>query len=103
MQVSVWKVSPLSWDTVIGVLHPNAKTSHNADFSINFDYIPPNAKLFSGTATLYIFEDNDAFIEQVNKGRSPTMRHKSRTHRENLEWLYDHIILDPTLKVQIKT
>ena len=34
------------------------------------------------------------------KGRSPTMRHVSRTHRVALNWLFDRINLDP--KIQIK-
>ena len=34
------------------------------------------------------------------KGRSPTMRHVSRTHRVALDWLFDRSTLDP--KIQIK-
>ena len=36
----------------------------------------------------------------ITKGRSPTMRHVSRTHRVALDWLFDRINLDP--KIQIK-
>ena len=36
----------------------------------------------------------------IMKGRSPTMRHVSRTHRVALDWLFDRINLDP--KIQIK-
>ena len=36
----------------------------------------------------------------ILKGRSPTMRHVSRTHRVALDWLFDRINLDP--KIQIK-
>ena len=36
----------------------------------------------------------------IMKGRSPTMRHVSRTHRVALDWLFDRITLDP--KIQIK-
>ena len=49
---------------------------------------------------LYVFEDNEAVIKMIIKGRSPTMRHVSRTHRVALEWLFDRINLDP--KIQIK-
>ena len=49
---------------------------------------------------LYIFEDNEAVIKMIIKGRSPTMRHVSRTHRVALDWLFDRINLDP--KIQIK-
>ena len=51
-------------------------------------------------ASLYIFEDNEAVIKMIIKGRSPTMRHVSRTHRVALDWLFDRINLDP--KIQIK-
>ena len=36
----------------------------------------------------------------IIKGRSPIMRHVSRTHRVALDWLFDRINLDP--KIQIK-
>ena len=44
---------------------------------------------------LYVFEDNEAVIKMIIKGRSPTMRHVSRTHRVALDWLFDRIKLDP--------
>ena len=43
---------------------------------------------------LYVFEDNEAVIKMIMKGRSPTMRHVSRTHRVALDWLFDRINLD---------
>ena len=46
------------------------------------------------------FEDNEAVIKMITKGRSPTMRHVSRTHRVALDWLFDRINLDS--KIQIK-
>ena len=51
-------------------------------------------------ALLYVFEDNEAVIKTNIKGRRPTMRHVSRTHRVALDWLFDRINLDP--KTQIK-
>ena len=51
-------------------------------------------------ALLCIFEDNEAVIKMVIKGRSPSMRHVSRTHRVALDWLFDRVNLDP--KIQIK-
>ena len=36
----------------------------------------------------------------ITKGRSPTMRHVSRTHRDALDWLLDRINLEP--KIQIR-
>ena len=49
---------------------------------------------------LYIFEDHEAVIKMIIKGRRPTMRHVSRTHRVALDWLFDRITLDS--KIQIK-
>ena len=47
-----------------------------------------------------MFEDSEAVIKMITKGRSPTMRHVSRTHRVALDWLFDRINLDT--KIQIK-
>ena len=71
----------------------------NVDLS-NKDQVPSNAHLSDKESQLFIFEDNEAVIKMIIKGRSPTMRHVSRTHRVALDWLFDRINLDP--KVQIK-
>ena len=49
---------------------------------------------------LYVFEDNEAVIKMIIKGRSPTMRHVSRTHRVALDWLFDRINLDSKIKIK---
>ena len=59
-----------------------------------------NPLLEEHCAFLEVFEDNEAVIKMIIKGRSPTMRHVSRTHRVALDWLFDRINLDP--KIQIK-
>ena len=51
-------------------------------------------------AMLYIFEDNEAVIQMIIKGRSPTMRHVSRTHRVAPDWLFDRINLDPQIQIK---
>ena len=66
----------------------------------NVDFIPSNVHSSHQEALLYVFEDNEAVIKMIITGRSPTMRHVSRTHRVALEWLFDRINLDP--KIQIK-
>ena len=35
----------------------------------------------------------------IIKGRSPTVRHVSRTHRVALGWLFDRINLDPNIQI----
>ena len=66
----------------------------------NVDLVPSNVQFSHQEALLYVFEDNEAVIKMMIKGRSPTMRHVSRTHRVALDWLFDRINLDP--KIQIK-
>ena len=66
----------------------------------NVDFIPSNVKSSHQEALLYVFEDNEAVIKMIIKGRCPTMRHVSRNHRVALDWLFDRINLDP--KIQIK-
>ena len=83
------------------------KTNHGREQSqrvINdlddVDFIPSNVHSSHQEALLYVFEDNEAVIKMLIKGRSPTMRHVSRTYRVALDWLFDRINLDP--KIQIK-
>ena len=66
----------------------------------NVDFIHSNVTFSRQEAFLYVFEDNEAVIKMIIKGRSPTMRHVSRTHRVALDWLFDRINSDP--KIQIK-
>ena len=73
--------------------------NQNVDLA-NIDQVPSNAHLSEKESQLYIFEDNEAVIKMIIKGRSPTMRHVSRTHRVALDWFLDRINLDP--KVHIK-
>ena len=75
--------------------------SHNKiDVMQDIDCVPSNVQSASQEALLYVFEDNEAVIKMIMKGRSPTMRHVSRTHRVALDWLFDRINLDS--KIQIK-
>ena len=66
----------------------------------DIDSVPSNVQSARQGASLYAFEDNEAVIKMIIKGRSPTMRHVSRTHRVALDWLFDRINLDS--KIQVK-
>ena len=66
----------------------------------DIDSVPSNVQSARQEALLSVFEDNEAVIKMIIKGRSPTMRHVSRTDRVALDWLFDRINLDP--KIQIK-
>ena len=77
------------------------KKSHGIiDDLDNVDFISSNVNSSRQEALLYVFEDNEAVIKMIIKGRSPTMRHVSRTHRVALDWSFDRINLDS--KIQIK-
>ena len=54
----------------------------------NIDSVPSNVQSSRQEALLYVFEDNEAVIKMIIKGRSPTMRHVSRTHRVALDLLF---------------
>ena len=80
---------------------PKRKQSQGViDDSNNVDFISSNVNSSRQEALLYVFEDNEALIKMIIKGRSPTMRHVSRTHRVSLDRFFDRIDLDP--KIQIK-
>ena len=105
------------WDLIVSVLgnvprvsdnpgrpvidaHKRQKSQRRIDVIKDIDLVPSNVQSAHHKALLYVFEDNEAVIKMIIKGRSPTMRHVSRTHRVALDWLFDRINLDP--KIQIK-
>ena len=105
------------WDLIVSVLgnvsrvsdnpgrpvidvHKRQKSQSRIDVIKDIDLVPSNVQSAHHEALLYVFEDNEAVIKMIIKGRSPTMRHVSRTHRVALDWLFDRINLDP--KIQIK-
>ena len=66
----------------------------------NVDIIPSNVTSSHQEALLYVFEDNEAVIKMIIQGRSPTMRHVSRTHRVALDRLFDRMNLDPQTQIK---
>ena len=79
---------------------PNKRSQRMINVLNNIDCVPSNVQFSHQEALLYVCEDNEAVIKMINEGRSPTMRHVSRTHRVAHDWLFDRINLDP--KIQIK-
>ena len=65
------------------------------DVTIDIDVVPSNVQSARQEAIVYVFEDTEAVIKMIIKGRSPTMGHVSRTHRVAFHWLFDRINLDP--------
>ena len=105
------------WDIIVSVLgnisrvsdrsgkpesddHKHHKSHNIIDVIKDIDVVPSNVQSARQEALLYVFEDNEAVIKMIIKGRSPTMRHVSRTHRVTLDWLFDRINLDPKLQIK---
>ena len=104
------------WDLIISVLgnvsrvsdrsgqpdidvHKRHKSHKKIDVMKDIDAVPSNVQSANQEALLHVFEDNEAVIKMIIKGRSPTMRHVSRTHRVALDWLFDRINLDTKIQV----
>ena len=99
------------WDLIVSVLgnvsrvsdrsgkresddHKHHKSHNKIDVMKDIDAVPSNVQSVRQEALLYVFEDNEAVIKMIIKGKSPTVRHVSRTHRVALDWLFDRINLD---------
>ena len=96
---NVSRVSDGSVKPVIDV-HKHHKSHNKIGAMQDIDVVPSNVQSARQEALLYVFEDNEAVIKMIIKGRSPTMRHVSRTHRVALDCLFDGINLYS--KIQIK-
>ena len=105
------------WDLIVSVLghfsrvsdrsekpdndvHKRHKSQKKIDVMEDIDSVLSNVQSARHEASLYVFEDNEAVIKMIIKGRSPTMRHVSRTHRVALDWLFDRINLDPQIQIK---
>ena len=81
---SVSQISDRTGQLVNGVKkHPKSQGKINV--MKNIDSVPSNVQSSRQETLLYVFEDNEAVIKMIIKGRSPTMRHVSRTHRVALD------------------
>ena len=65
---------------------PKQKGHRDVDLLSHMDYVTTNANSFQGESQLHIFEDNEAVIKMIIEGRSPSMRHVSRTP-QSCAWL----------------
>ena len=80
--------------------HKHHKSLKKIDVMKDIDVVPSNVQSARQEALLYVFEDSEAVIKMIIKGRSPTMRHVSRTHRVALNWLFDRINFDPQIQIK---
>ena len=105
------------WDLIVSVLgnisrvpdrsgkpesdeHKHHKSHNKIDVTRDIDAVPSNVQSARQEVLLYVFEDNEAVIKMIINGRSPTMRHVSRTHRVALDWLFDRINLDTQIQMK---
>ena len=109
--------APELWDLIVSVFgsvshvsdrsgqpdndgHKQHKSQKKINVMENIGSFPSNVQSSRQEALLYVFEGNEAVINMIIEGRSPTMRHVSRTPRVALGWLFDRINLDS--KIHIK-
>jgi hypothetical protein len=98
------------WDTVIDVLEPQIKSKIEPPTVLNYDletkilaeidHVPPNIERSSERGKLVLLEDNDAVIKMCIKGRAPNMRHVQRTHRINVDSIFERILTDPAISIK---
>ena len=96
------------WDLIINTLEPieqpqEQPSAHSELMKtlpeetqelLNVDFVPTNTSELSDRCKLIIMEDNDAVIKMCVKVRAPTMRHMQRTHRIDIDALFDIIHTD---------
>ena len=93
-----WFVALEFWDLMVSVLgnvsrvqnrsgeldndvYKRQKSQKKIDVMEDIDSVPSNGQSGCQEALLYVFEDNEALIKMIIKGKSLTMRHVSRTHQ----------------------
>ena len=102
------------WDLIVSVFGSMTQTSDRTGRPVdtersqtsqgkinvmeNIDSVPSNVQSSRQEALLYVFEDNEAVIKRIIKGRSSTMGHVSRTHRVATDWFFDKINLHPEIQ-----
>ena len=100
--------SLMLWDLILDLYSPkqSAKSQGNSlvvppthlspqSILSQVDAVPPSYPSSTGRGRLIIFEDNDAVIKMTVKGRAPTLRHVPRTHKVDLDWLFERLREDP--------
>ena len=85
------------------IIDRSQRSQGKTDALNNIDCVPSNVQSSHQEALLNVFEDNEAVIKMIIKGRSHTMRHVSRTQRVALDWLFDRINLNPKSKSSTST
>ncbi len=79
---------------------PHESASIVSNFVNWIDYVPPNLPLSNGRSKLIIFEDNDPVIKMCIKSRAPTMKDVPRTHRDDLDWFFERLRVNPSVFIR---
>ena len=66
-------------------VHKRHKPHKKINVMKDIDDVPSNVQSARQKALLYVFKNNKTIIKIIIKGKSPTMRHVSRTHRVALD------------------
>ena len=74
-------------------------TNTNLDLT-NIDHVPLSGTRFDSNAMSHVFEDDEAVVKMIIKGRSPPERDVPQAHRVALDWLFDRIFLESTLQIR---
>ena len=69
-------------------------------FIDQIDYAPTNIKKHPGAANNCILEDSEPTIKMCIKQRWPTLRYVPRTHRIDLDFLFERIATDPGIRMR---
>ena len=78
-------------------------TQHNNFDLSDVDHVSSNAKSSQFGAMLCILRTTKQWLKWSSKGRSPTMRYVSRTHRVSCSWLLPELIWIPRFKSSMST
>ena len=83
-------------EKVSGLLYPRTA----AEMLAEIDDVPPTYPRSKGLVKLVVFEDNESVIKMIVKGRSPALGHVPRTHRVDLDWLFERCQYDPAIMIR---
>ena len=82
-----------------GNLDPTSHSSNRTSLD-TVDNVSSNVPVISFPGRLFNIDDNEAVIRMIIKDSSPILRHVSRTHCVDLDWLMERINLDSSISIR---
>ena len=94
--------APQFGECVLGTLAslPAAGNCGHQQVDQDIDCVPADISDCAHLTQLHHFEDNAAMIQMIIKGRSPTLRHVTRTQTVNLDLLFERIHLNNSFSIK---